>query len=98
MLVGKATASLPGQSPQADRAKVAAQDFEALLIAQMLRSAREDEGSSGTMMEYAEQQVAQLISASGGLGLAGLVERGLAGQVNHTGSNGQVPRRGEGSR
>lgn len=98
MLVGRATASLPDQSPQADRAKVAAQDFEALLIAQMLRSAREDEGSSGTIMEYAEQQVAQMISASGGLGLATLVERGLAAQVSHTNSNEQVPRRVEGSR
>lgn len=90
--------SLLAQAPAAGRAKGAAQEFEALLIAQMLRSAREDEGASGTMMEFAEQQVAQMISASGGLGLAGLVESGLTSQANHTGSTGQVPRPGEGGR
>jgi Rod binding domain-containing protein len=82
----------PAPALAGGRAKGAAQEFEALLIAQLLRSAREDEGSSGTMMEFAEQQVAQMISASGGLGLAGLVERGLTNEVTHTGSNGQVPR------
>ena len=67
----------------------AAQQFEALLIGQMLRSAREagsEEGwmgtgqdSSGTsVMEFAEQQFAQVLASGGGLGLATLVTEGLS--------------------
>jgi Rod binding domain-containing protein len=58
----------------------AASEFEALFVAQMLRSAREagagafgnSEGdqSSGAMMEMAEDQLAQALSSGGGLGLA----------------------------
>jgi flagellar protein FlgJ len=65
----------------------AAKDFEALLIEQMLRSARE--AGSGDWMgggedqtgmplgEMAEQQFAQMLSSNGGLGLAKLVVDGL---------------------
>jgi peptidoglycan hydrolase FlgJ len=67
----------------------AAQQFEALLIGQMLRTAREagsgegwmgtGEDSTGTsIMEFAEQQFAQLLSNGGGLGLSKLVTEGLS--------------------
>lgn len=66
----------------------AAEQFEALLIGQLLRAARESPGSGGwfgagedrsgeSMAEFAEQQVALLLSRSGGLGLARLIEQGL---------------------
>jgi Rod binding domain-containing protein len=56
----------------------AGRDFEALLIAQMLRSAREggDEASNAAM-EFAEQQLASVIASSGGLGIGSLVMKGL---------------------
>ncbi len=65
----------------------AAQQFEALLIGQMLKSMHEsdDGGWSGTdnddagaqVVELAEEQLAQAIARHGGLGLAQVVMRGL---------------------
>ncbi|MGC8758579.1 MAG: hypothetical protein ACP5VC_01365 [Bryobacteraceae bacterium] len=72
--------------PQACRAM--AQQFEAVLIGQMLRSMREaggtgwfgDSGSESDvgLMELAEQQMALAIASGGGLGLAALAEKALA--------------------
>jgi flagellar protein FlgJ len=62
----------------------AAQQFEALLIGQILRSARGNGGWLGSSdsaadsaAEYAEQQFAQALAQRGGLGLADLIARGL---------------------
>jgi Rod binding domain-containing protein len=63
----------------------AARQFESLLIAQMMHSAREasddadDEQASekDTMLGVAEQQFAQLMARQGGLGLTRLVVAGL---------------------
>jgi Rod binding domain-containing protein len=59
----------------------AAKQFEALMIAQMLRTAREnteDADSPGsTMLDVADQQFSQLLSNNGGLGLAKLIVKGL---------------------
>jgi flagellar protein FlgJ len=75
-----------------DPAKVhdAAQQFEALLIGQMLRTERESGngwlGSGGDSAkdsagdcatDYAEQQFATLLARQGGLGLANLIAAGL---------------------
>jgi peptidoglycan hydrolase FlgJ len=68
-----------------DPAKIreAAQKFEALLVAQMLRTARESEGTwlgSGQgdcATELAEQHLAESIAAGGGLHLADLIAEGL---------------------
>ena len=71
-----------------DSSKVldAAQQFEALLIGQMLRTERESGngwlGSGGDSAgdcatEYAEQQFASLLAQQGGLGLANLIAAGL---------------------
>jgi Rod binding domain-containing protein len=68
----------------------AARDFEALLLAQMLKSAREasgggltgdggdDDSANSTMIELGEQQFAQALASGGGLGIAKIVETGLA--------------------
>ena len=68
----------------------AAKDFEALLLAQMLKSAREASGggltgddgdgsdANTTMIELGEQQFAQALASSGGFGMAKIVETGLA--------------------
>jgi flagellar protein FlgJ len=69
-----------------DPAKVrdAAQQFEALLIGQILRSVRESggwlasgEASSDCATEYAEQQLAATLAHQGGLGMAELISKGL---------------------
>lgn len=63
------------------------QQFEALLIGQMLRSMREAGGAAWAgeekdasglgLMELAEQQLALAMASSGGLGLARLIEQAL---------------------
>jgi Rod binding domain-containing protein len=86
-----------GQTPklkEADPTKMkdTAQQFEALLISQMMKSARESSaggwgGDSGdkageSMMDMAEQQLSQLLAAGGGLGLAKLVIQGISGKTD----------------
>jgi peptidoglycan hydrolase FlgJ len=75
----------------ADPAKIrkiqdAARQFEALLIEQMLRSARAsgegwlgggEDGPGGIATGFAEQQLAIAMSSQGGLGLASLIVQGL---------------------
>src|SRR5947209_12326418 len=76
-----------GRKPD-DPAKVrdAAEQFEALLLGQILRSERESgggmmgSGSSGPgdcATEFAEQHLASALAHSGGLGLANLIASGL---------------------
>jgi Rod binding domain-containing protein len=70
----------------------AASQFEALLIGQLLKSAREASGSGwmGTdsedadagMIELAEQQLSQALATRGGFGLAKLVTAGLTKTEN----------------
>ena len=76
-----------GEAPKAkqtDPAKLkdAASQFEALLISQMLKSAREaretDDKGGDSMMDIAEQQLSQVLTAGGGLGLAKLVIQGIS--------------------
>ena len=71
-----------------DPAKIkdAAQQFEALLIGQMLRSVREsgagwlgEEDNAGqSATDMAEQQFAAVMAKQGGLGLSALITRGLS--------------------
>jgi Rod binding domain-containing protein len=74
--------------------RAAAAEFEALLVAQMLRSMREASGgwlggeeqdAAFSLMEMAEQCLATALAAQGGLGLARLVEQSLADQTARTG-------------
>jgi Rod binding domain-containing protein len=74
------------QSSSSSKAQDAAQQFEALLLGEMLRSERESgngwlgtgEDSSGdTAIDFAEQQLALTLARQGGLGLAHLISSGL---------------------
>lgn len=65
----------------------AARQFEALLIGQIMRTMREsfaggvgsgEDQSGASMSEFAEQQMAQVLSTNGGFGLASLIEQGLS--------------------
>jgi hypothetical protein len=74
----------PADSPE--KVKAAAQQFEALLIAQVLTMAHDPEGgwlgggdsASGAATGLAEQQFAQVIAQQGGFGLSQLISQGLA--------------------
>lgn len=75
-----------GRREDPELLRQAAAEFEALLVAEMLKAARasgegwlgsgEDEAGA-TMVELAEQQFAQALAEAGGLGLAELVVEGL---------------------
>lgn len=92
LLTAPAVASgSPNSKDTPEKIAKAAMDFEALLIAQMLKSARESGGgmtgdadeqdeTNSTMLELGEQQLAQALSSSGGLGIAKMV---VAGLTNH---------------
>jgi Rod binding domain-containing protein len=65
----------------------AAKQFEALMIAQMLRTAREnnedEDPTASTMLDVADQQFSQVLANNGGFGLAKLIVKGLnQGQAN----------------
>lgn len=61
-----------------EKIKDAAEQFEALLIGQILRSAREGSEVQGdAATEFAEQNMATCLARSGGLGLAGMIAKSL---------------------
>lgn len=96
--IGAAPAPSPGRISSSskdspEKIGKAAKDFEALLIAQMLKSTRESGGgmtgdsdeqdeTNTTVLELGEQQLAQALSSSGGLGLAKMVVAGLTNHAN----------------
>ncbi len=64
----------------------AAREFEAIWLEQMLHSARPSDDASMTgepdstrdmVLDMADQQVARMLAAQGGLGLAAMVQKGL---------------------
>lgn len=72
--------------PRAENVRDAAAQFEALLIAQLLKCMRGSDGgwlgtggdqAGATMMEVAEEHLARVLASQGGLGLANLVVEGL---------------------
>jgi peptidoglycan hydrolase FlgJ len=79
--------SSPRIKDSPEKIKKAAEQFEALLIGQMLKSAREAGSSGGlgtgednagqTGMEMAEQQFAGLLASKGGLGLSRFITSNL---------------------
>ena len=88
-MIGPLSAGSPSGMDTAVPSKVegAAKQFEALMIAQMLRSARENtedqDSTESTMLDLADQQFSQVLSNNGGLGLAKLIVKGLnQGQAN----------------
>jgi Rod binding domain-containing protein len=87
-MLSPATANTAGSNNDPQKIRKAAAEFEALLIAQMLKSARESGGgvtgdgdeedeTSSTAIELGEQQLAQVLANSGGLGIAKMVEAGV---------------------
>jgi Rod binding domain-containing protein len=81
----------PTKKDTTTKIRHAAADFEALLLAQMLKSAREasgggltgdDSGANSTMIELGEQQFAQALASSGGLGIAKMIVTGLGKNAN----------------
>lgn len=68
-----------------EKVRDAAQQFEALLIGQILRSARQsgsgwlggEDSSAECATDYAEQQFAAVLAQKGGLGLADMIAKGL---------------------
>jgi Rod binding domain-containing protein len=87
MTVDALSSITPAAPPPATKVEGAAKQFEALMIAQMLRTAREDtedaSSSASTMLDVADQQFSQVLANNGGLGLAKLIVKGLnQGQSN----------------
>ena len=82
-----------------DPAKIhdAAQQFESLLIGELLKTAHEaggsgwlgtdDDDAGQTGVGFAEQQFSQMLASSGGLGLAPMIEAGLKAQAAKAGEN-----------
>ncbi len=79
---------VPVVSDKSGKIESGAKQFEALLIGQMLKSAREsgsgslgdDDDSSGeTMLDVADQQFSQVLANNGGFGMARLLVQGLGG-------------------
>jgi Rod binding domain-containing protein len=68
-------------TPTPAKVEDAARQFEALMIAQMLRTARENtedqDSSASTMLDVADQHFSQVLANNGGLGLAKLIVNGL---------------------
>jgi len=84
-------------APDKDKLEKAAKQFEALVLSQMLKSARENtpgglmgdgaDQASTTMSGMAEEHFAQALAARGGLGLAKMITQGLiAAEGNVKGS------------
>lgn len=75
----------------------AAQQFESLLIGELLKTAHEaggsgwlgtdDDDAGQTGIGFAEQQFSQMLAASGGLGLTPLIESGLRAQAAKAGED-----------
>ncbi|MEP6961258.1 MAG: rod-binding protein [Acidobacteriota bacterium] len=82
-LKGGAAVSAPNGdgTPKPKNAGEAAKQFEALLLGQMLRSARSSEVSEDptgeTMWDMAAQHFAQVMADNGGMGLAKMIARSL---------------------
>jgi peptidoglycan hydrolase FlgJ len=93
MEITSPTAAFPVQRDSPAKIHKAAQEFEALMIGQMLKSVRESSfgGGWGTLdqsgdvaLDMAEQQMAQLLATNGGLGLAQLISKGLEKRISES--------------
>ena len=81
-----------GVRPTAETLEKAAGQFEALVLGQLLKSARESspgglmgdggDQASSTMSAMADEHFAQALAARGGLGLASMVSKGLIAAGN----------------
>jgi len=94
---GLTTAAIPAKVlPTADAAKVreAGQQFEALLLNQILQTVSEtggwlgsgEDSSSACATGLAQQQLASVMAKNGGIGLAALISQGLRAGARGPGS------------
>jgi len=66
--------------PGAGRGREASEEFEALLLGQLLRQAREaneGEGANNPMRELVEEHLARVMARAGALGIAAMVGQGM---------------------
>lgn len=87
--IGGPGAPDPGKRDDPAKVRDAAQQFEALLIGQMMKSMHDSEGgwlgtgddeSSDSAMQYGQEIFAQSMAKNGGLGLSNLIVSGLTQQ------------------
>jgi Rod binding domain-containing protein len=81
-------------SEDTTKIREAASQFEALLLAKMLKSVREAAGdgwlgaggdeAGGMMLDVAQEHLAQVLASQGGLGLANMVTEGLSRTGKYT--------------
>jgi flagellar protein FlgJ len=74
------SAAVTPEAAKSAKIRDAAEQFEALFVAQMLRSAREasatgQDQSGQVLMEVAEEQIALAVSKQGGLGMVTAITR-----------------------
>lgn len=83
---GVLDAGVPRHPDSPAKTRDAAQQFESLLLSQILHSARQGSGgwlgsgedsSSDTATEFAEQHFAEVLARQGGLGLASMIAKSL---------------------
>jgi flagellar protein FlgJ len=89
---GAQPATIKRQKDDPAKIQEAATQFEALLINQMLQSARasggagtsddEDTSDTSSLVELSQQQFSQALASSGGLGIAKMVVAGLKSHAN----------------
>ena len=83
MIAASTPATPQAQPDESAKVRDAAQQFEALLLSQILRSVRESsqeeksDQSGACAADFAEQQFARVLAQQGGLGLASLIASGL---------------------
>src|SRR3954462_13262095 len=98
-IASPALSLVPGAAtPQPkDPAKIhdAAQQFESLLIGELLKSSRgsgwlgtDDEDAGQTGIEMGEQQLARMLASAGGLGFSKIIEAGVKTDAAKVESNG----------
>jgi Rod binding domain-containing protein len=77
--IGPSRLDTPRLPDPPEKVRDAAQQFEALMLGQILRAARESSGAGAAdcALDYAEQQFANVMARNGGLGLASLIVKGL---------------------
>jgi len=87
MAAPASSVTTPRTPDDPEKIKGAAKQFEALMIAQMLRTAREntedDDSTASSMLDLADQQFSQVLANNGGLGLSNMIVKGInQGQIN----------------
>ncbi len=81
-------AQLPSTPSSSKQIEKSAKQFEALVIGELLKAAREsgegwmgtgDDQAGSTAMDLAEQSFAESMAQKGGFGIAAIVQKGLTG-------------------